>query len=49
MIHAICVEIAMPANCFLQAVLVAALGIPYFRWSRRVSGDAQSINAPSGS
>jgi hypothetical protein len=30
------VAIAIPLDGFVQAVLAAALGIPYFRWSRRV-------------
>jgi hypothetical protein len=33
---AIGIEIALPVDGFVQAVLAAALGIPYFRLSRRV-------------
>jgi hypothetical protein len=36
MSRAIGIEIAIPVDGFAQAVLAAALGIPYFRWSRRV-------------
>ena len=36
MSHAIGIEIALPLDGVVQAVIAAALGIPYFRWSRRV-------------
>ncbi|WP_341312619.1 DUF2569 domain-containing protein [Paraburkholderia sp. IMGN_8] len=36
MSHAISIDIAMPSDGFIQAVVAAALGIPYFRLSRRV-------------
>ncbi|MFP3568758.1 DUF2569 domain-containing protein [Paraburkholderia sp. SIMBA_030] len=36
MSHAIGIGIAMPFDGFIQAVAAAALGIPYFRLSRRV-------------
>jgi Protein of unknown function (DUF2569) len=34
--HAIGIDIAVPLDGFIQAVVAAALGIPYFRLSRRV-------------
>jgi hypothetical protein len=36
MSHAIGIEIAIPFDGFMQAVIAAVLGIPYFRLSRRV-------------
>lgn len=36
MTHAIGIDIAIPFDGFVQAVVAAALGIPYFRLSRRV-------------
>jgi ABC-type branched-subunit amino acid transport system permease subunit len=36
MSRAIGIEIAVPLDSLVQAVIAAALGIPYFRWSRRV-------------
>ncbi|KAE8760652.1 DUF2569 family protein [Paraburkholderia madseniana] len=36
MTHTIGVAIAIPVDGFIQAVVAAALGIPYFRLSRRV-------------
>ncbi|CAE6855980.1 hypothetical protein R75461_07713 [Paraburkholderia nemoris] len=36
MTHAIGIAIAIPFDGFIQAVVAAALGIPYFRLSRRV-------------
>jgi hypothetical protein len=36
MAHAIGIAIAIPSDGFIQAVVAAALGIPYFRRSRRV-------------
>ncbi|PRY07539.1 uncharacterized protein DUF2569 [Paraburkholderia sp. BL25I1N1] len=36
MTHAIGIDIAIPYDGFIQAVVAAALGIPYFRLSRRV-------------
>lgn len=36
MSHAIAIDIAIPFDGFVQAVVAAALGIPYFRQSRRV-------------
>ncbi len=36
MTHAIGIDIAIPFDGFIQAVVAAALGIPYFRLSRRV-------------
>ena len=36
MTHAIGIAIAIPYNGFIQAIVAAALGIPYFRSSRRV-------------
>ncbi|HYS66820.1 MAG TPA: DUF2569 domain-containing protein [Paraburkholderia sp.] len=38
MTHAIGIDIAIPFDGFFQAVIAAALGIPYFRLSRRVHG-----------
>ncbi|HEY2000509.1 DUF2569 domain-containing protein [Paraburkholderia sp.] len=34
--HAIAIDIAVPFDGFIQALVAAALGIPYFRRSRRV-------------
>jgi len=36
MTHVIGIAIAIPFDGFVQAVIAAALGIPYFRLSRRV-------------
>jgi hypothetical protein len=36
MTHAIGIDIAIPYDGFIQALVAAALGIPYFRSSRRV-------------
>ncbi|MFM0430137.1 DUF2569 domain-containing protein [Paraburkholderia aspalathi] len=36
MTHAIGIAIAIPFDGFIQAVIAAALGVPYFRLSRRV-------------
>ena len=36
MAHAVGIDIAIPFDGFIQAVVAAALGIPYFRCSRRV-------------
>ncbi|MFM0072068.1 DUF2569 domain-containing protein [Paraburkholderia sediminicola] len=36
MTHAIGIDIAIPFDGFIQAVVAAVLGIPYFRLSRRV-------------
>jgi hypothetical protein len=36
MTHAIGIDIAIPYDGFMQAVVAAALGVPYFRSSRRV-------------
>ncbi|MFM0730986.1 DUF2569 domain-containing protein [Paraburkholderia sediminicola] len=36
MTHAIGIDIAIPFDGFIQAVVAAALGVPYFRLSRRV-------------
>lgn len=36
MTNAIHIDIAIPFDGFLQALLAAAIGIPYFRFSRRV-------------
>ena len=36
MTHAIAIDIAVPFDGFVQALVAAALGIPYFRKSRRV-------------
>ncbi|MFM0153277.1 DUF2569 domain-containing protein [Paraburkholderia sediminicola] len=43
MTHAIGIDIAIPFDGFVQAVVAAALGIPYFRLSRRVQ---QTFVAP---
>jgi hypothetical protein len=36
MTHAVGIDIAIPYDGFIQALVAAALGIPYFRSSRRV-------------
>jgi hypothetical protein len=43
MTHAIGIDITIPFDGFVQAVVAAALGIPYFRLSRRVQ---QTFVAP---
>ncbi|RFU46478.1 DUF2569 domain-containing protein [Paraburkholderia sp. DHOC27] len=36
MTHAIAIEIGLPLDGFVWAVVAAVFGVPYFRWSRRV-------------
>jgi hypothetical protein len=48
--HAIAIDITMPFQSFAYSAVAAAVGVPYFRRSRRVRNTfAQSIRLPSGS